>query len=30
MGRVMAVLKDRYMGQMDFAAAGPMVKSRLG
>jgi len=30
MGKVMAVLKDRFTGQMDFAKAGPMVKSRLG
>lgn len=30
MGRVMAVLKTRYTGQMDFGAVGPVVKSRLG
>ena len=30
MGRVMAVLKARYTGQMDFGAAGPAVKARLG
>ncbi|GGE04507.1 hypothetical protein SAMN05421774_101766 [Gemmobacter megaterium] len=30
MGRVMAVLKGKYTGQMDFGAAGPMVKDRLG
>jgi len=30
MGKVMAVLKDRFTGQMDFAKAGPLVKSRLG
>ena len=30
MGRVMAVLKGRYAGQMDFGAVGPMVKARLG
>lgn len=30
MGKVMAELKARYMGQMDFAAVGPMVKARLG
>ncbi len=30
MGRVMAVLKGKYTGQMDFAAAGPAVKARLG
>lgn len=29
MGRVMAVLKDRHAGQMDFGAVGPMVKARL-
>lgn len=29
MGRVMAELKTRYTGQMDFAAAGPQVKARL-
>ena len=30
MGRVMAALKGRYTGQMDFGAVGPMVKARLG
>jgi uncharacterized protein YqeY len=30
MGRVMAALKARYAGQMDFGAVGPMVKDRLG
>jgi uncharacterized protein len=30
MGRVMADLKGRYTGQMDFGAVGPMVKARLG
>lgn len=30
MGRVMAALKARYTGQMDFSAVGPMVKDRLG
>lgn len=30
MGKVMAALKARYTGQMDFAAAGPLVKARLG
>jgi hypothetical protein len=30
MGRVMAELKARYTGQMDFGAVGPMVKARLG
>lgn len=29
MGRVMAVLKERHTGRMDFAKAGPLVKSRL-
>jgi len=29
-GRVMAELKGRYMGQMDFGAVGPLVKARLG
>ena len=30
MGRVMAALKARYTGQIDFGAVGPMVKARLG
>ncbi len=30
MGRVMAALKARHTGQMDFAAAGALVKARLG
>lgn len=30
MGRVMAALKEKYTGQMDFARVGPMVKNRLG
>ncbi len=30
MGRVMAELKGRYAGQMDFGAVGPMIKARLG
>lgn len=30
MGRVMAALKAKYTGQMDFSAAGPMVKAKLG
>jgi uncharacterized protein YqeY len=30
MGRVMAVLKERHTGQMDFGSVGPMVKARLG
>jgi uncharacterized protein len=29
MGRVMAVLKGRYTGQMDFGLVGPLVKGRL-
>ncbi|MEY4983100.1 MAG: hypothetical protein RIR62_1366 [Pseudomonadota bacterium] len=29
MGRVMAVLKGRYTGQMDFGAVGPRVKDLL-
>ncbi|MAY86496.1 GatB/YqeY domain-containing protein [Arenibacterium halophilum] len=29
MGKVMAELKSRYTGQMDFAKVGPLVKSRL-
>ena len=29
MGKVMAVLKGKYTGQMDFGAAGPRVKERL-
>ncbi|MBL4917624.1 GatB/YqeY domain-containing protein [Szabonella alba] len=29
MGKVMGELKSHYTGQMDFAAVGPMVKSRL-
>ncbi|MDB6182407.1 GatB/YqeY domain-containing protein [Paracoccus fistulariae] len=29
MGRVMAALRERFAGQMDFGAVGPMVKSRL-
>ncbi len=29
MGRIMAVLKGKYTGQMDFGAVGPMVKARL-
>jgi hypothetical protein len=29
MGRVMAALKERYPGQMDFARAGALVKARL-
>ena len=30
MGRVMAVLKVRYAGQMDFGAVGGLIKARLG
>ncbi len=30
MGRVMGALKARYTGQMDFGAAGALVKARLG
>lgn len=30
MGRVMAVLKGKYTGQMDFGAVGPKVKDQLG
>lgn len=30
MGKVMAALKGRHTGQMDFGAVGPMVKNRLG
>ncbi len=29
MGKVMAELKAKYTGQMDFAAVGPMVKAQL-
>lgn len=29
MGKVMAELKGRYAGQMDFGKVGPMVKTRL-
>lgn len=29
MGRVMAILKGKYTGQMDFGSVGPMVKNRL-
>lgn len=29
MGKVMAILKGRYAGQMDFGAVGPRVKDRL-
>jgi uncharacterized protein YqeY len=30
MGKVMAVLKGKYTGQMDFTAVGPAVKDKLG
>ena len=30
MGKVMAILKERYRGQLDMATVGPMVKGRLG
>ena len=30
MGKVMAALKGRYSGQMDFSAVGPAVKAKLG
>lgn len=30
MGKVMAALKARYAGQMDFAKAGGVIKARLG
>lgn len=30
MGKVMAVLKGKFTGQMDFGKVGPMVKDRLG
>ncbi|OWJ75864.1 MULTISPECIES: GatB/YqeY domain-containing protein [Haematobacter] len=30
MGRVMAALKAKYTGQMDFTTVGPKVKDRLG
>ena len=30
MGKVMAVLKGKYTGQMDFGAVGAMLKARLG
>ena len=29
MGRVMACLKERFTGQMDFGSVGPIVKERL-
>ncbi len=30
MGRVMGALKAKYTGQMDFGAAGALIKTRLG
>lgn len=30
MGKVMAALKAKYTGQMDFGTVGPMVKAKLG
>lgn len=30
MGKVMAVLKGKYTGQMDFGKVGPLVKAKLG
>jgi uncharacterized protein YqeY len=30
MGKVMAALKAKYTGQMDFSAVGPAVKAKLG
>lgn len=30
MGRVMAVLKGKFTGQMDFGAVGALIKARLG
>jgi uncharacterized protein YqeY len=30
MGKVMAVLKAKYTGQLDFGAVGPRIKDRLG
>ena len=29
MGKVMAILKGKYTGQMDFGSVGPLVKDRL-
>jgi uncharacterized protein YqeY len=29
MGKVMGLLKERYTGQMDFGAVGPVIKNRL-
>lgn len=30
MGKVMAMLKEKYTGQMNFGTVGPLVKDRLG
>ena len=30
MGRIMALLKAKYAGQMDFSKVGPLVKQKLG
>jgi len=30
MGRIMALLKEKYAGQMDFSRVGPLVKQKLG
>ena len=30
MGKVMAILKERYRGQLDMGVVGPMVRGRLG
>jgi uncharacterized protein YqeY len=30
MGKVMAILKGKYTGQMDFGKTGPLVKEKLG
>ena len=30
MGKVMAVLKAKFTGQMDFGAVGAQIKARLG
>ncbi len=30
MGKVMAILKSKYTGQLDMGKAGPAVKSKLG
>jgi len=30
MGKVMAILKEKYVGQMDFSRVSPVVKQNLG